>query len=181
MLISAVDEQHPADIPTLVGGLNDPPFGVVLGCLRPRALSHLSSWRTVVVCVNLMHLVFLPGRRTFIVSHGTIRGKGLQLPGTNFVDKTLKPPESTYKTTFLVLSRIWYKICTRAWSPFPLIIPWKTLNFREASRKQISDSLSLISPSHRGCVCQLDTPRGRVCQLNTPRLATLVDKSRHHT
>ena len=44
------------------------------------------------------------------------------------MDKTLNPPESTYKTTFLVLSRIWYKICTRAWSPFPLIIPWKTMN-----------------------------------------------------
>ena len=47
-------------------------------------------------------------------------GKGLQFPGPNFADKTLKLPESTYKTTFLVLSRIWYKICTRAWSPFPL-------------------------------------------------------------
>ena len=32
----------------------------------------------------------------FIVSHGIIKGKGLQFPGTNFVDKTLKPPESTY-------------------------------------------------------------------------------------
>ena len=65
---------------------------------------------------------------TFIVSHGIIHGKGLQFPGTNFVDKTLKPPESTYKTTFLVLFRIWYTICTRAWSPLPVIIPWKTMN-----------------------------------------------------
>ena len=45
----------------------------------------------------------------FIVSHGIIKVKGLQFPGTNFMDKTLKPPESTYKTTFLVLSRMWYK------------------------------------------------------------------------
>ena len=45
----------------------------------------------------------------FIVSHGIIKGKGLQFPGTNFVDKTLKPPESTYKTTFVVLSIIWYR------------------------------------------------------------------------
>ena len=43
----------------------------------------------------------------FIVSHGIIKGKGLQFPGTNFMDKTRKPPESTYKTSFLVLSRIW--------------------------------------------------------------------------
>jgi hypothetical protein len=70
------------------------------------------------------------GAPNFIDSHGIIRGKGLQFPSTNFVDKTLKPPESTYKTTFLVLSRIWYKICTRAWSPFPLIIPWKTMKLR---------------------------------------------------
>ena len=69
------------------------------------------------------------GRDKFILSHGIIMGKGLQFPGTNFVDKTLKRPESTYKTTVLVLSRIWYKNCTRAWSPFPLIIPWKTMNF----------------------------------------------------
>ena len=67
-------------------------------------------------------------RNNFIVSHGIIEGKGLQFLGTNFVDKTLNPPESTYKTTFLVLSRIWYKICTRAWSPSPLIVPWKTMN-----------------------------------------------------
>ena len=60
---------------------------------------------------------------TFIVSHGIIKGKRLQFLGTNFVDKTPEPPESTYKTTFLVLFRIWYKICTRAWSPFPLILP----------------------------------------------------------
>ena len=26
----------------------------------------------------------------FIVSHGIIKGEGLQFPGTNFVDKTLK-------------------------------------------------------------------------------------------
>jgi len=63
----------------------------------------------------------------FIVFHGIIKGKGLQFPGTNFVDKTLKPPESAYTTTFLVLSRILHKICTRAWSPFPVIIPWKTM------------------------------------------------------
>ena len=63
----------------------------------------------------------------FIVSHGIIEGRGLQFPGTHFVDKTAKPPESTYKTTFLVLSRIWHTICTRAWSPFPLIIPWKSM------------------------------------------------------
>ena len=30
-----------------------------------------------------------------IVSHGMIKEKGLQFPGTNVVDKTLKPPEST--------------------------------------------------------------------------------------
>ena len=65
----------------------------------------------------------------FLVSHGILKGKGLQFPGRNFVDKTLKPPESTDKTTFLVLSRIRYKICTRAWSSLPLSIPWKTLNF----------------------------------------------------
>ena len=65
--------------------------------------------------------------RNFIVSQGIIKGKGLQFPGTNFVDKTLKSPESTYKITFLVLSRIWYTICTRAWSPFNVIIPWKTM------------------------------------------------------
>ena len=72
-----------------------------------------------------------PSRRVWrdqlIVSHGIIKRKGLRFPGTNSVDKTLKPPESTYRTTFLVLSRIWYKICTRAWSPFPLIIPRKTM------------------------------------------------------
>ena len=68
----------------------------------------------------------------FIVFHGIIKGKGLQLPGTNSVDKTLESPESTYKTAFLVLSRIWYKICTRAWSPFPLIIPWKTMKLQRA-------------------------------------------------
>jgi len=68
-----------------------------------------------------------PVAAKFIVSHGIIKGKGLSFPDTNFVDKTLKPSESAYKTTFLVLSRIWYKICTRAWSPFPLIIPWKTM------------------------------------------------------
>ena len=66
---------------------------------------------------------------TFIVSHGITKGKGLQFPGKKIVDKTLKPPESTYKTTFLVLSRIWNKFSTRAWSHFPLIIPWKTMNF----------------------------------------------------
>ena len=70
----------------------------------------------------------------FIVFHGIIKGKGLQLPGTNFVDKTLKPSESTYKTTFLVVSRIRYKICTRAWSPFPLIIPWQTMKLRDDPR-----------------------------------------------
>ena len=58
---------------------------------------------------------------TFIVSHGIIKEKGLQFPGTNFVDKTLEPPESTYKTTFLVWSKIWFMFSTRAWSPFPLI------------------------------------------------------------
>ena len=40
-------------------------------------------------------------KANLIVFHGMIKGKGLQFPGTNFVDKTLKPPESTYKTTFL--------------------------------------------------------------------------------
>ena len=66
-------------------------------------------------------------RPQVVVFHGIIKGKGLQCPGTNFVDKTLKPPESTFKTTFLVLSSIWFRICTRAWIPFPLIIPWKTV------------------------------------------------------
>ena len=75
-------------------------------------------------------------RSTFIVSHGIIKGKGLQFPGTNFEDKTLNPPESSYKTTFLVLSRIWYKICTRAWSPFPLIIPWKTMNLSDSGTSE---------------------------------------------
>ena len=58
-------------------------------------------------------------RCNFIVSYGMIKGKGLQFSGTNFVDKTSKPPESTHKTTFLVLSRIWYKFFGRAWSSFP--------------------------------------------------------------
>ena len=52
--------------------------------------------------------------RKFIVSHGIIKGKGLQFPGTNFVDKTLKPPESTYKTTFMVLNLY------QGLEPFPL-------------------------------------------------------------
>ena len=57
-----------------------------------------------------------------------MKGKELQSSGTNLTDKTLKHPESTYKTTFLVVSNIWYKICTRARSPFPLIQVSKTMN-----------------------------------------------------
>jgi hypothetical protein len=53
--------------------------------------------------------------------------KELQIPGTNFMDKTLQHPESTYKTTFLVLSNIWYILFTKSWSPFPLIEASKTM------------------------------------------------------
>ena len=35
--------------------------------------------------------------------------------------------KNTFKTTFLVLSNVWYKICTRAWSPFPSIKASNTL------------------------------------------------------
>ena len=79
------------------------------------------------------------GAVKFTVSHGIIEGKRLQFSGTNFVDKTLKPPESTYKTTFLVLSRIWNKICTRAWSPFPLIIHWKTMQVARSGIRRDSE------------------------------------------
>ena len=42
---------------------------------------------------------------TFIVLEAPIKGKGLQSPGTNFEDKTLKHPEITFR----VLSEICYK------------------------------------------------------------------------
>ena len=46
------------------------------------------------------------------------------------MNKTLKHTESTYITTFLVLSNIWYKMGTRAWSPFPLIKASETTKLR---------------------------------------------------
>ena len=49
------------------------------------------------------------------------------------MDKTLKHPESTDETTLLVLSNIWYKIYTRAWSLFPSIKASKTMNLQQTA------------------------------------------------
>ena len=113
---------------------------------------------------------------TCIVSHGIIKGKGLQFPGTNFADRTL-PPESTYKTTFLVLSRIWCKICTRAWSPFPLITSCKTMKvspdfFTTLARSKSGALLSLLQPRGGG-IARKPAFRSRSEARNLPRWARI--------
>ena len=72
-------------------------------------------------------------RSTRIDFEALIKGKELQNPGTNFMDKTLKHPESTDETTLLVLSNIWYKIHTMAWSLFPSIKASKTMNLQQTA------------------------------------------------
>ena len=73
--------------------------------------------------------------KTLIDFDALIKGKELQSSGTNFMDKTLKHHESTYKITFLVWSNIWYTICIRAGSPFPLIKASKTMNMVGVDQK----------------------------------------------
>ena len=124
----------------------------------------------------------LSGAADFIVSHGIIKGKGLQFPGTNFVDKTLKPHESTYKTTFLILSRIWYTICTRAWSPFPSIIPWKTMRLHTRRvfffPPVVTEGLSRCIPLRTGSTTPGGALDGRPPTLPTaPTVAQLVTET----